>query len=190
MQRTQGFGVRPGGLIGEPVLDDAGAELGAQVDRQVGHSERMRERAGAADGLGGAAREIAVVVGVRPQLERHRDGLLAALGDQQGCDGAVDAAAHRDERAPVSGCEPRCRRAGDAAERAVQGVGGELGGVALGGDEPAELLGDLVGADARGVEQRGVAQQRDDRAAGCDRGAAAAGVEAGVGDRAVRAVGV
>ena len=40
------------------------------------------------------------------------------------------------------------------AERAVQRVGRELGGVELGGDQPAQLRGDLAPADARGVEQR------------------------------------
>jgi hypothetical protein len=72
----------------------------------------------------------------------------------------------------------------------VQGVGGELGGVSLGDAEAAKLGGDLLGPDAGGVEQRRAAEQADDGAAGGDRGAAAARVEAGVGDRAIGAVGV
>jgi hypothetical protein len=72
----------------------------------------------------------------------------------------------------------------------VQGVGGELGGVALGDAEATELGGDLLGPDAGGVEQRRATKQADGGAAGGDRGAAAARVEAGVGDRAVGAVGV
>ncbi len=81
---------------------------------------------------------LAVVLGVGPQLERDADGLGAVAGDEQGGDGAVDAAAHRDERARGGRREPRLLARGPA-ERAVQRVGGELGGVALGGAEPAEL---------------------------------------------------
>ena len=56
-------------------------------------------RAGGADGVGGAAGALAVVGRVRPELERHRDHLGAALALAQRCDGAVDAAADRDQDA-------------------------------------------------------------------------------------------
>ena len=68
------------------------------------------------------------------------------------------------------------------AERAVEGVGGELGGVALRGDEPAERRGDVVGRDPSRLEERPALDQLDERAAGGDERAAAARVEAGLGD--------
>jgi hypothetical protein len=153
------------------------------------HAETVRELARTAHGLRGAAARLAVVLGIGPELERDGDGLGAAARDQQGGDGAVDTAAHRDERALRRVREVRLL-AGGRAERAVQRVGGELGGVALGVAEPAELGGDLLGSDAGGVEQWRATKQADGGAAGGDRGAATARVEAGVGDRAVAAVGV
>ena len=83
-------------MIGEPTVDDAGSELGAQVDREMRHAELVGELARAADGLCRTAAELAVVVGVRPQLERHGDCFLARLAYEQRRDGAVDATAHRD----------------------------------------------------------------------------------------------
>src|SRR5581483_10780570 len=149
------------------------------------------ERAGAADGLGGAAAALAVVLGVGPELERDGDHVLAGAGGEQRGDGAVDAAAHCDERALArGGGRERGARAGAGAERAVQGVGGELGGVALGGVQAAELGGDLPGPHTSGVQQGGAAHERDGGAPDGDRGAAAGGVEAGVADRAAGAVGV
>src|SRR5579875_2933981 len=156
-------GRAPVGVVGEPALDDAGAELRAQVDREMRHAELVRELARAAHGL------------------RRAAALLGAAG-------AVDASAHRDERAPRVGRERRARARG-GAERAVQRVGGELRGVLLGGAQPAELGGDVARADARCVEQRGAAHETHGGAAGCDRRAAAARVEARVGDAPVLAVG-
>ena len=60
-------------MVGEPAVDDAGAELGAQVDREVRQAVAVGERAGAADGLGRAAAALAVVLGVGPELERDAD---------------------------------------------------------------------------------------------------------------------
>ena len=173
-------------VIGQPALDHAGAELRSEVDRQVRHAQAVRQLARAAHGLRRAAAGLAVVLGVGPQLERHPDRLLAALGDQQRGDGAVDAAAHRHERARGHG-----RQAGLLARRpaegAVQRIGRQLRGVALGGAQPAELPGDLLGPDPGCAQQRRAAQQGDRRAAGRDRRAAAARVEAGVGDGPLRA---
>ena len=69
-------------------------------------------------------------------------------------------------------------RARGQAERAVQRVRRELGRVALGGGQPAQLALDLIGADPRRVEQRRTAQQGNRRAAGRENGTAAARVEA------------
>ena len=176
-------GRQAGVVVGEPTVDDAGAELGAQVDREVRHAEAVGKLARAAHGLRRAAARLAVVLGVRPQLERDADGLGAVAGDEQRGDCTVDTAAHRDEHARRGRGEPRLLARGPA-ERAVQGIGGELGGVALGGAEPAELRFDLLGADPRGLEQRDAADQADGGAAGGDRRAAATRVEAGIEDPA------
>ncbi len=64
----------------------------------------------------------------------------------------------------------------------MQGVGGQLGRVALGGDQAAERGGHVFGRDARRVQQRPVLDQLDDGAAGGADGAAALGVEAGLRD--------
>ena len=119
-----------GGVAGEPGVDDTGAEVGAQIDREVRQSESMRERARAAHSSRRAAAGLAVVLRVRPQLERHRDRLRALAREQQRSDRAVDAAAHRDERARRLVRE-RCPLAHACAERACESVRGELGGVPL-----------------------------------------------------------
>ena len=72
--------------------------------------------------------------------------------------------------------------AGGEAERAVQRVGRQLGGVQLAGREPAQLGGDRVRADARGVEHARALDERDGGGAGGGGGAAARGLEAGRGD--------
>ena len=82
-----------------------------------------------------AARRLGVVLRVRPQLERDRHG---ALPRQQRGDGGVDPAAHRHQRAAGVGRERGLRVRG-AAERAVQRVGDQVGGVELARREPAEL---------------------------------------------------
>jgi hypothetical protein len=122
-------------VIGEPAVDHAGAKLGAQVDRQVGHSELVRELARTAYGLCRAAAELAIVLRVRPQLERHANGLVATLADEQRGDCAIDAAAHRHERASRRRAQGRPGARG-ATQRSVQRVGRELGRVALGDAQP------------------------------------------------------
>ena len=57
---------------------------------------------------------------------------------------AVDSAAHCHERAAVARLEPDRPVGGRAAERGVEGVGGEVGRVELARREAAELVGDLV----------------------------------------------
>ena len=64
----------------------------------------------------------------------------------------------------------------------MQRVGRQVGGVQLAGREPAQLGGDRVRADARGVEQPGALDERHGGGAGGGRGAAARRVEAGRGD--------
>ena len=105
-----------------------------------------------------------------PRVERELRG-----------DSAVDAAAHGDERALGSGARDGTAARG-LAERAVERVGGKRRGVELARAQPAELLGDLARADARGVEERPARDQLDHGAAGGRGRAAAARVEAGLGD--------
>ena len=99
---------------------------------------------------------------------------------QQRGDSRVDAAAHRHQRA-VSTRRHRRVGARRGAERAVQRVGGQVGGVELAGRQPAQLGGDLVRADACRVEHVRALDQRHDRRAGGGHGAAARGLEAGGG---------
>ena len=156
-------------------VDDAGAERLAQVQREVRHAHPVRDRACHAHGVRGAAGGLGVVLGVRPQLERDRDD--RALPREQRGDRGVHPAAHRDERAAGIGRERGLRVRG-AAERAVQRVGDQVGGVELAGREPAQLRGDVVRADAGGVEQRLALDERDGgRGRGGER-AAARGLEA------------
>ena len=75
---------------------------------------------------------------------------LAAACEQRG-HRRVDAAAHGDQRAAGIGRERGAGACG-RAQRAVQRVGGQLGGVQLARRQPAELVGDRGRADARGVE--------------------------------------
>ena len=63
----------------------------------------------------------------------------------------------------------------------MQGVGGQRGGVALGRDQPAERVADLVGGEAGGLDEGPALDELDDRAARGASRAAALGVEAGLG---------
>ena len=175
-------GVRrvPRRVLGDPRLDHAGPERGPLVEREVRQAHPVRERAGVADGARRAARGARVVLGVGPQLERHRDGRAPGAGAQQRGDRRVDAAAHRDEGAGRVGFEPCAARR--RAERAVQRVGGEVGRVQLARREAAELTGDGGGGDARRGEQRRARDERDGRRAGRRQRTAALGVEAGGAD--------
>ncbi len=147
----------------------------------------MRQLARAADRLRRAAAQIAVVVRIRPQLERHADRLGSALRGEHRCDGAVDSAAHRDERALGTPGE-RGALAHGTSQSAMQRISRQLGCVALGGAEPAQLLCYLLRADPRGCQQRASAQQANGRAASCNARPAAARVEAGILDAPLRAM--
>jgi hypothetical protein len=67
-------------VIGEERLDDAGAELLAQVEREVRQAHAVRHGAGQAHGVRRAARRLGVIVRIGPQLERHGDRLAAGAG--------------------------------------------------------------------------------------------------------------
>ncbi len=125
---------QPVGVLAQPRIDDAVAKLVAQVEREMRQAEVVREAPRAAHRGGRAARALAVVVDVGPQLERH--GHRVAVAEQRR-DRAVDTAGHRDERA-LRVLRQRPGRAHRGAERAMQRVGGEVGGVQLARAEAAE----------------------------------------------------
>ena len=56
LQRTHGFGVSPARVVGQPRVDDAGAELLAQVEREVRHAQPVGDRPRRAHRRSGAAR--------------------------------------------------------------------------------------------------------------------------------------
>ena len=176
---------QPRGVVVEEGLDDAGAELLAQVEGEVRDAHSVRQRPGAAHRLSRAARALAVVGRIGPQLEGDRRDIASGARLEQRGDGAVHAAAHGDEDA-AGHRRQAAVGPGGGAEPARQGVGGKLGGVALGGAQATELVGDVVRADAERVEQPTATDEGDRRAPrGQDR-AAAGGVEPGVGDALAR----
>ena len=107
-----------GGERGDERLDHAGAELVAEIDREVWKAHRVRQRPRLRDRGGRAAAALGVVLVIGPQLERDRDGLAIARALKRR-HRAIDAAAHRDERA--AGVGPtrsgRRRQAGAVAHR-------------------------------------------------------------------------
>jgi hypothetical protein len=171
-------GGQAGGVLGQPGVDDAGAELGAQVEAEVRQPHGVGDGARDAHRAGRAARALGVVVGVAPQLERHGGGVRSAA---QGGDRRVDAAAHGHERA--LGIDLRRAVGGHrAAQGPRQRLGRQLGGVELAGAQPAQRVGDRVRADARGVEHGRPAHQLDGGAPCRDGRTAARRLEAGLGD--------
>ena len=171
-------GVRrePGGVLGQPRLDDPGAELLAEVEREVREVHAVRERARCAHGGGRAAGALGVVVGVRPELERHGCHVAPVASRQQRGDRAVDAAAHGDEHAVGAGSQ-RGVGADRLAERPVQRVGREVGRMELAGAEASQLGGDVRCADSGRVEDVRAVQELDGGGCGGQRGAASGGIE-------------
>ncbi len=160
-------------MVVEERADDAGAELGAQVEREVRHPHPVRQRTGMADRLRGAAGALAVVLLVGPQLERDGDRVAAVATGEQRDDRAVDAAGHRHQRALVADGSGQLRLfAYGRTQCPRERVGDQLGGVELAGGESAELLREVVRAEPCGVEQRHPLDQLRGRAERGDRRAA------------------
>jgi hypothetical protein len=152
-----------------------------EIEGQVRDPERVGEPAGAEDGERRAAALGGVGAPVGPQLHRHPDNLRPVLALEQRGDRGVDPAAHRDQHALAA-----CRRAGErhagageAGERPVDGVGGQLGGVAALRGEAAEGVLDVGWSDQGGVEGRRAVGELGDCRAGSLGGCAALCLEAG-----------
>ena len=85
-------------MLGDPVVDDLGPELLAQVERDVWQAHAVSESARGRDRLRRAAGLRAVAGGVGPELEGYGEDLLALLDGQERRYRAVDSAAHRYQR--------------------------------------------------------------------------------------------
>ena len=177
-------------MVGQPVIDHARAELRAQVDRQMGHAHAVGQRARAANRLRRAAAQIAIVFGIGPQLERHPDGLRARPSRRAA---RPPRCRHRRSCATSirsqAGASVACSRAAAPSARCSASAASSAAW-RLAGLRPTELRRDLLGADPRRAEQRSAPQEPDRRAARRDGRATAAGVETGVRDPPVCAVGV
>ena len=172
---------RVGGLprrvAGQERVHDARPELRPQVQREVREAHAVRDHPREPDRVGAAAGRGGVVLLVAPELERHRDGVLA---QQMRGHGGVHAAAHRHQHAPV--VHRHVGATGRGAERAMERVGGQIGGVQLSGRQPAQFLRDRGRAHARGVEEVLALDQVHGRGAGGGQRAATVGVEARLHD--------
>ena len=91
-------GVRrlPFGVAADEAIDDAAAEVGLEVEREVRDVERVRDGARAEHRLRRAAGLGPVGLRVGPELDRDRDDLGPALAFEQRRDGRVDAAGDGD----------------------------------------------------------------------------------------------
>jgi len=111
-------------VAGDERPDDRAAELLAEVEREVRHTERVAGLARGDDGCGRAARALAVRAGrVGPEAKGDADRLRPRLTDAQESDRAVHAAAHGDGDA--LGAVRRRRRRDDGAEGVGERVGCE-----------------------------------------------------------------
>ena len=164
---------QPAGVVGQERIDDPGAELGPQVEREVRQPHLVRDAAGDPHRVGRAARSLAVVLRVRPQLERHRRGVLL---HEQRRHRRVDPAAHRHQRRAPDPAPAR-RRRGRRRQRAVERVGGQVGGVELARRRRRARRRSRAGRRAR-RRARTRLDQRDGRRAGRRHRPAAGGVEA------------
>ncbi len=113
-----GLGVSPAPVTGDERRHDCAAEALAQVERHVRRAEAVAQLAGRDDRGRRAAHTLAVRPGgVRPEAQRHTDGLVAGVPRLQERHGAVHASAHG------HGDAARARLRGDrGAERVVERV--------------------------------------------------------------------
>ncbi len=116
------------GVTGDERLDNAGAKLLAQVDREMRQAHRVRKPAGLGHRRRRAAAALRIVLDVGPELERDGGG-RARLAAQQRGHGTVDATAHRDERSSARRRPQRRPRACRGAQRSRQRIAGNLGGM-------------------------------------------------------------
>ena len=103
LQRTHGFGVSPAAWsASQRSTTPARNSARRSIDR-CGMPQLVRKLARAADRLRRAAAEIAVVLRVRPQLERHADGLAPRVRER-----AARRRRCRRRRSSPRACGPAC----------------------------------------------------------------------------------
>ena len=147
-----------GGVVGHPRVDDARAELVAQVERQVRQAHAVRERAGRADGADAEQHERSPSFSgratARASRRRPRRRPARRAAPRPRC---------RRRRTSRRACGRRAARAAPTRATAApsapaQRVGGEVGGVELARAQAAERGGDV--ARCRGARRRGPAAPR------------------------------
>ncbi len=174
-----------GGVPGDEVLDHPAPEPLRHVEGEVRDAEGVGAGAGEPDGLGGAAGALrGGGGGVVPEAHRHADDVPAGVAEQHRGDGAVDAAAHRDRHPPRGERDPRVADPGGEPrlERAGDGVLHQLGAVAPGLAEAAEVGVDAPRREAQRVVERRPGQPGARGAGGRRRGAAAERLEPRLAD--------
>ena len=164
----------PRRVAGQERLDDARAELRPQVEREVREAHAVRDRRASRTASARAAGGGGVVLVVAPELQRHRDGVLA---DEQRGHGGVHAAAHRDEHAVRDRPAPTAVRAAAPSARCSASAA-RSAACSLPGESPPSSAAIARRAHARGVEQELALDQVHGRRARGGQRAAAVGVEA------------
>ena len=145
------------------------------------HAHLVRDRAGEPDGVRRAAGRLGVVLLVAPELDRDRDGVAPRARDQQRGDRRVDAAAHRDERAPridATAAPPDARPSARCSASEARSAA-----CSLPGESPPSSSAIARVPTRAASSSSSPADQRHGRAApAAVRSAAARGVEAGLDD--------
>jgi hypothetical protein len=167
-------------VLGQEVVHHRAAELVAQVEGEVGNAHALGEAPGPDHGLGRAAALLAVRGGVGPQLEGHGHHLVAGVERELRGGGAVHSSAHRHKRPSRARTHFRGTVARGGPQGPVQGVGGQLGGVALGRHEAAEGGGHVIRRHERGAKEWRALDQLDGGAGGRPSGSAARRLEPGL----------
>ncbi len=179
LQRTHGFGVRPAAWSRTKASTTCSRNGLAQVERQVGHAQRVAGAARSPHRLGRAAGALGVRrLGVDPQPQRHADRLEPRLDRLQQGHRAVHATAHGDGHPALLRWQPpSLQSAGDGGVQRVDGQQRRTPGRRNG----PQLRIDLGRADAGRVEQLTALGQRADQRGGrpwhADRRASGGGPE-------------
>ena len=178
MQRTHGFGVRPAAWSARNGATTPAANASRRSSVRCGRPIRWATARASRTAWAEQHDASASLAG-----SRHSSSVTQTASRPAR---AASSAATAESTPPLMATSVRPGAAGSAragrgggAERLMQRVGGQLGGVELAGREAAELVGDLARADPRRGEQRRALRQRDGGGRRGDRRAAAGGLESG-----------